>query len=101
MGSATIRYEQEMGHWPPVCKLVKLDPPIKRFDVETGEPVEYDWVALQIREEPYFHGDAKGATIFAATENGDFVHEHMIPLGKAEYGAIHNVLKQLGYDAAN
>jgi hypothetical protein len=99
--SATINYLAEMTHWPPVCKLVHLEPGIKKFDIDTGEPVEYNWVAVQVREEPYFKGDARGVTIFAATEEGDFYHEHMIPIATADYGAIHSVLKKLGYDVTN
>lgn len=100
MAEATIRYDVGTTHWPVESTLVQLDPPLRRYDVKTGEPVDYDHVIVHIRS-PRTHSGNSGADLFAATEAADAIHTTMIPLDSFEYGALHSVLKSMGYEVTN
>lgn len=100
MPTATIVYEQTMTHWPPESTLVKLDPPLKRFDPVTGKPVLHQYIAVQ-RQSTIFGAHEDATFLFPSDEEGGFVQEHMSPLEKRDAGMLHSVLKAMGYDVAN
>lgn len=100
MGKATIQYDAVMAHWPTESTLVKLEPPLVRYDVKTGKKVLYNHVAVHIRARAAYP-DNHGVDIFAATETGDPVHPTMMPLDSFDYAVLHSILKQMGYDVAN
>lgn len=100
MPTATIKYEVETHGWPHGSTLVHLDPPLRRFDVITGKPIDYDHVIVHVRSPEMFPGNT-GVSLFASTENAEFVHPTMQPIGEYPYGVLHSALKQMGYEAAN
>lgn len=101
MATATILKDGgEMAHWPPQSTLVELDPPLQKYDVDTGEPDLHKWIVVQ-RQQKLF-GAAEDATyIFAVDGDGGFVREFMTPLEKREPGQVHSVLKAMGYKVTN
>lgn len=109
MATATIIYERtitvdeeeqviavDMTGWPPTTWLVALDPPLKRFDPETGEPTEYGHIALTCQE-----AEPRGAYVFPSDETGGFVDPTMSPMRTRDYGLPQAVLAQLGYSVTN
>lgn len=89
-----------MSHWPPESTLVRLDPPLKRFDQVTGDPVLYEYVAVQ-RQSKTFGAPEDATFIFPSDAEGGFVQEFMTPIEKRDPGLIHSALKALGYDVTN
>lgn len=91
MANATI-LSTDMSAWPPTTYLVQLDEPLKRYDPETGEPEEFEYVALTVQE-----AEPRQSYIFPANADGGFVDGQMIPMRRRDYGLPHSILMQLGY----
>lgn len=100
MPEATIKYETPTDGWPHGTTLVELDPPLRRFDVLTGDPIDYPYVMVHVRSPETFPGNT-GVTLFPSNEAGEFVSPTMQPIGEYPYGMLHSVLKQMGYDVTN
>jgi hypothetical protein len=85
-----------MTDWPPTTWLLHLDEPMKRFDPETGEATEYDYVALTCKD-----SEPRAAYVFPSTAAGEFVDASMTPMRTRDYGLPHSVMAQLGYAVTN
>jgi len=96
MAQAEILYDFDMKGWPPKTYLVKLSEPMRRFDPETGEPEDFEFVALCCKE-----SDPKAAYVFPSTEDGRFVDHSMIPIRTRDFGLPGSVLAQLDYTLTN
>lgn len=110
MGQATIIYERTvtvegengpeqhvvpvaMTHWPPTTYLVKLDPPLERYNPEDGQLLDqHEYIALTCKD-----SEPRASYVFPATAEGDFVDDTMLPMRTRDYGLPHSVLTQLGY----
>lgn len=96
MPSAEILYDTDMSGWPPTSYHVKLEEPLRRYNAETGEPEDYEYIALTVQE-----ADPKQAYVFPTDAEGKFVDDQMIPMRRKDYALPHVVLIQLGYTLTN
>jgi hypothetical protein len=101
MASTATVIDVPTTHWPPVCYLVHLDPPLRRYDVITGEPWDIPYVMFQMQQERLgAHEDA--VHLFPSTEDAGFQQEHMMSIGKLPPArTIDKVLEAMGYEVVN
>jgi hypothetical protein len=98
---ATILEDVSTTHWPPTAYLVHLDPPLRRFDIQTGEPWDIPYVIVQMQSQR-LGADEDAVHLFPSTKDAGFQQEHMVSIGKLPTARnIDRVLEAMGYEVTN
>lgn len=94
MGTASIK-NVELIHWHLGSHLVQLNPPLKKFDVDTGEAVLHEYVICHVKE----GGFGRGIDVFPTNANAEFVNDTMQVISRtSEEWSLDEYLEKLGYE---
>lgn len=94
--NATVLYDVSMAHWPPTTWLVELAPPLRRYNPETGAPVDHTHVAVCTKD-----SNPRAATVYASDAEGGFPDPTLTALSTYDYATLPGVLSQMGYAVTN